>query len=536
MVAPAPMQQQRMIQDEDIYDAMSVQYNNEDQTPDDTTVASFIDDDRYDQSAPPTGRKRKRSPPPPALSQSDQAHIAYSDELLDYFMLSQASEPASRPEPPPNFNPDWTIDSEGHTALHWAAAMGDLDVMKQLRTFGANIDARNLRGETPLMRATLFTNCMDKNSMPRVVQELISTIASTDQFGSTAIHHAANLTCSRTKHHCARYYLDVILNKMTETMPADEIRAVLDKQDTNGATACHIAADNKARKCLRALMGRGASTDIPDIRGIRVESLIAELNEQRRVKEGNMSSSPFGPDSSRRNMSLSYPEPLDRTPRTDLNSVLVQARREAHHSEAAQTVANKITPAIVNKFQDLARSFDEELKEREGSEREARRILSQSQMELAGVQREIQQLNEGNEDEAPARQRNELNQLQHAQQRCISLVEQQQAILLSSLVSQKESEMPVNGVNGDLPNDDGTDEMVSLLEELRQEQEKRRHLVQEYVTALADRGTGEMAERYRMLTAKCVGMKEEEVDLQIDALLEVLEEDAGDESRARDEL
>ena len=31
-------------------------------------------------------------------------------------------------------------------------------------------------------------------------------------------------------------------------------------------------------------------------------------------------------------------------------------------------------------------------------------------------------------------------------------------------------------------------------------------------------------------------MKEEEVDLQIDALLEVLEEDAGDESRARDEL
>ena len=60
--------------------------------------------------------------------------------------------------------------------------------------------------------------------------------------------------------------------------------------------------------------------------------------------------------------------------------------------------------------------------------------------------------------------------------------------------------------------------------------------MEDYVIALADRGTGEMAERYRMLTAKCVGMKEEVVDLQIDALLEVLEEDAGDEGGAREEF
>lgn len=523
--------------DEDLYDAMSVQGYNEDQTPDDTTVASFMDEDRYDNSAPPTGgRKRKRSPGPPALSQNDQAHMAYADELLDYFMLSQASEPAHRPEPPPNFQPDWVIDTEGHTALHWAAAMGDLEVMKQLRSFGANPDCRNIRGETPLMRATLFTNCLDKQSMPRVVQELISTIASVDATGSTAIHHAAALTQSRNKHHCARYYLDVMLNKCVETMEQDEIRAILDKQDSNGCTACHIAARNKARKCLRALMGRGASTDIPDSMGIRVEMLIAELNATRRVPgPPPMSSSPFGPESGGRNMSLSYPEPSERTPRADLNSVLHQARREAHHSEAAQIVSSKITPAIVSKFQDLARSFDEELKEREGSEREARRILSQSQMELAGVQRQIQELTEGGEDEAPARQRNELSQLEHAQARCISLLEQQQAILLSALVSQKESELPTNGVNGDTltnGNQDGAadiHEMVELLESLRQEQVKRQQLVNECTLALADRGVGETADRYRKLTAKCLGLKDGEVDEQLDALLEVLEEDAGDE-------
>ena len=279
-------------------------------------------------------------------------------------------------------------------------------------------------------------------------------------------------------------------------------------------------------------MGRGASTDIPDMRGIRVETLIPELNATRRQPgPPPMSSSPFGPESGRRGMSLSYPEPSERTPRADLNSVLHQARREAHHSEAAQTVSSKITPAIVSKFQDLAKSFDEELKEREGSEREARRILSQSQMELAGVQRQIQELTDGNEEEAPARQRNELNQLQHAQARCISLVEQQQSILLSSLISQNECGL-TNGVNGDMVNGDSAtdvDEMLHLLEELRAEQERRQGLVKEYADALADRGENEAADRYRKLTAKCLGLPEEEVDRQVDALLEVLEQDAGDE-------
>ena len=43
------------------------------------------------------------------------------------------TQPAIRPDPPTNFQPNWPIDTERHTALHWAAAMGDIDVIKQLK-------------------------------------------------------------------------------------------------------------------------------------------------------------------------------------------------------------------------------------------------------------------------------------------------------------------------------------------------------------------------------------------------------------------
>lgn len=74
----------------------------------------------------------------------------YGDELLDYFLLSRNEHPAVKPEPPPNFQPNWPIDGQGHTSLHWAAAMGDVDVIKQLKRFNADSLARNSRGK-PLL-------------------------------------------------------------------------------------------------------------------------------------------------------------------------------------------------------------------------------------------------------------------------------------------------------------------------------------------------------------------------------------------------
>ncbi|KAK0629493.1 hypothetical protein B0T17DRAFT_188256 [Bombardia bombarda] len=148
-------------------------------TPDNLTVASasyMAEDDRYDTSQYSTQKKRKREEMM-IQNVTEQQHSMYGDELLDYFLLNrpESDRAAFRPDPPTNFQPDWPIDTDGHTALHWAAAMGDVEVIKQLKRFGANLYAQNTRGETPFMRAVAFTNCFERQTFPQVLKELFGT-------------------------------------------------------------------------------------------------------------------------------------------------------------------------------------------------------------------------------------------------------------------------------------------------------------------------------------------------------------------------
>ena len=47
-------------------------------------------------------------------------------------------------------------DILGRTPLHQAAAKGDLDIIKYLIKFGANVNSKTISGETPLMKAIAF--------------------------------------------------------------------------------------------------------------------------------------------------------------------------------------------------------------------------------------------------------------------------------------------------------------------------------------------------------------------------------------------
>jgi ankyrin repeat protein len=498
------------------YDNISAQLNDDESMPDDITVASasFMgDDDRYDASQPSTGhRKRKREEQ--AQNAIDQAHIVYSDELLDFFMLSaDAAAITPKPEPPPNYQPDWIIDTEGHTALHWASAMGDIEIMKQLKRFGATLNHPNVKGETPLMRAVLFTNCLDKQSMPGVVKELIASIDSVDYCGATALHHAAAVTTLRQKHHCARYYLDVVLNKMQEVLEPDHVRRILDAQDINGNTAIHIAAKNKARKCVRALMGRGASTDILNNENLTAEDLIQELNAHRKMERyAAASSSPFAPDSNHRR---SFQDAIGEDP----------AHQDVSHiSEAAMSIESKVTPLVLEKFHELARSFDEELKEKEESEKEARRILLATHDELEAIR--VQILDITYHDDPPEVHEQKLQHLAHLEKVVTSLIEEQQQIQLLARTQHEESKQNGHMSTGD----DDLAERLLLAREVNKQQEKRKMLVEKYRDALAMAGAGENGEKYRRLISKCVDQDVETMDENLDSLIDQLKQQENDRS------
>ncbi|RDL38938.1 DNA-binding of Mlu1-box binding protein MBP1 [Venustampulla echinocandica] len=516
-VAPA-----RVVEDD--YDNISAQLNDDESVADDTTVASasfMAEDDRYDISQASTGhRKRKREEQ--AQNALDQAHLSYADELLDYFMTSNLAMSAPRPEPPLNFQPDWIIDQDGHSALHWAAAMGDVDVVRQLKRFGANLAAKNARAETPLMRAVLFTNCKDKQTMPQVVHELLGTIEATDFCQATVLHHAAASTVSLTKHRAARYYLDVILNKMQEMFEPEHIQLIIDARDVDGNTAIHIAAKHGARKCIRALMGRGARTDIINNDRITAEILIQEVNEKHLRELHQGSSSPYAPvnppsqilatrDSADNNSADGYESPPHNTRKS---------KAQPHYSEAAMSVEKKVYPLIQEKFGELAKSFDEELKEKDTSEQEALRIVNTVHTELNEIRERI--LDTGMAADDPHTQNEVNSQLAPAEQNITSLIEQQQQLQLLSRANHEE-----NKSNGHvMPIEDDLTERLTLAKMLGEEQGRRQTLVALYRDALAVAGdVGEMGEVYRKVIADSVDVKYTEIDDEIDNILEAMQEE-----------
>lgn len=482
----------------------------DDDTPDNLTIASasyMAEDDRYDMSQMSTGhRKRKREEHMQDLT--EQQHSVYGDELLDYFLLSRNEQPAVKPDPPPNFQPNWLIDAENHTALHWASAMGDVDVIKQLKRFNAGIAVKNVRGETPFMRSVNFTNCYEKQTFPAVMKELFDTVDARDSAGCTVIHHAAVMKNGRVfSQSCSRYYLDNILNRLQETIDPGSFQQLLDLQDSDGNTALHLAAQRSARKCIRALLGRNASTTIPNNEGVRAEDLIMEINASKKERGPARSSSPFAPDSQKH------------TSFRDAFAESKSARKppQSFQSAAATTVQSRISPLILEKFQDLAKSYDEEWHDKDVAEVEARRILNNTQTELNSIHQQIAELEAQLEPEDVASKiMSDANMAKH---QVLSLITHQNRLHISQAV-----EGELNRMNGE--ENESYEERLQLARQLSQMLNDQRQAETDYVDALSMIGTGDKIEKYRKLLKRCLDPKDGEMlDTNLESVIEMMEEE-----------
>lgn len=510
--------------------------------PDDVTVASGSWYDDYPDANNPnnhnhlmSGRKRKRTDD--ILSIPDQQHQLWADELLDYFMLQEpVNDPFHRPPtPPPQVDLDRPIDDKGHTALHWAAAMGDLDVVKSLIHRGAKIDTPSNNGETPLMRAVIFTNNFDKKTMDKLAQWLVETVPNTEWFGSTVFHHIAATTSSKSKYACARYYLDCILNKMAERYDPHFITSILNKTDRNGDTAITIAARNGARKCVRSLIGRNAAVDIQNDVGETADELIVQLNHRRRNRA--LSSSPFQMDTSFHS-ALNLPRHNDSTVDTHIHNPLTSSVMSTatiipqqvvpHKSEAATALTQQIFPLLLSKSENLAKALDAEMGEREVEVSEAERVVAIRKEEIETLKKARVELAvrdaqlEGEDGDFDLRLERELANLR---EECEGWMEEEQARELEHLVQQERSKaadaaMDMDGE--DLPRD-----KMALMRKLKLLHQERQRLVSEVVDHQSAAGLGERQADYRRLISGALGVEDKDIEAMLPDIVAELEETHG---------
>src|SRR6185312_9884649 len=91
----------------------------------------------------------------------------------------------------PDLNVDLPMDAHGHTALHWAAALGRVQLLELLLSRGADLCKVNNDGESALIRAVLVTHSYELQTFPALLEILTKTIGLADKKNRTVFHHIA---------------------------------------------------------------------------------------------------------------------------------------------------------------------------------------------------------------------------------------------------------------------------------------------------------------------------------------------------------
>lgn len=106
---------------------------------------------------------------------------------------------------------DIPLDSTGSAAIHWAASLARVPLIRALITKGASIYRVNHSGESALVRGCFVTNNFDQFSFPQLLNLLHPTIPIVDNNGRTILHHIAVKSGMKGRSADSRYYLHCLL-------------------------------------------------------------------------------------------------------------------------------------------------------------------------------------------------------------------------------------------------------------------------------------------------------------------------------------
>lgn len=203
----------------------------------------------------------------------------------------------------PNFSLDVPIDPTGHTALHWAACLGQIILVRDLIRYGANPLRASYEGESALVRSVLVTNNYDTKNFSKLLDLLYPNLILVDKKKRSVLHHIALTAGIKDRAVASKYYLECLIDWVktkgtsnpeeeeeegsrgkepdsTESSEAKKqgegklsydnfVKNIVNLQDNNGDTALNIAARVGNRSIVELLLDFGASPFIPNRAGLR---------------------------------------------------------------------------------------------------------------------------------------------------------------------------------------------------------------------------------------------------------------------------
>jgi ankyrin repeat protein len=185
---------------------------------------------------------------------------------------------------------DMPIDNSSNTALHWAATLARVSLMRLLVSKGANMFRGNAAGQTPLMSAVSVNNGLDHSCFPETLEILAPLIELRDSLGRTILHHIAVTCAIKGRAASSKYYLEALLEYLVRSninnsqsnsfvdgpsqygKPIGLMRfmqEMVNARDKSGNTALNLAARIGNRNIISQLMEVQADPTIPNHKGTR---------------------------------------------------------------------------------------------------------------------------------------------------------------------------------------------------------------------------------------------------------------------------
>ncbi|KAL2753104.1 hypothetical protein ACRALDRAFT_1036550 [Sodiomyces alcalophilus JCM 7366] len=424
------------------------------------------------------------------------------------------------------FELDMPIDHQYHTALHWAATLSRMPLLKALVSAGANPFRVNAMGETALMRACVVTNSMDHGSFPDLLEVLGATIEVRDSKGRTVLHHIAMTSAVKGRNAASRYYLESLLEWVVRQgsvpTPADVPNAeggdaapassqsqhqkmgigrfmteVVNVQDSSGDTALNIAARIGNRSIISQLLEVHADPHIANRAGLcpldfGIGDGVADLGdgEQRLEQDGPLAS-----------------------------------------VKPTKGTIEDVLASITHLLNESNQTFQAEIKARQASLDSLHASLRTGSTQLSESRRTLESLQQTVRKQQLARQK--VANLSHArEEEQVRLAQEQNRTGRDSEAAAWETELGavLEAAGEGTGNDASAAGLLPTAAVLRARITavgNRRDATRKMAQALRGRSR-DVEVQYRRVVAMCTGVPEDEVDAVVDGLLRAVESEKGD--------
>lgn len=233
----------------------------------------------------------------------------YRPILMSVFLNSETQklpELLTSSSKPSDFDANLVIDDQGHTSVHWASALGRINVLHLLYQANADLRKLNYSGESALIRSVLVTNNFDRDTFYDLLNLLHPCIPLTDRKGRTIIHHIILTSGIKGRLQASLYYLDNLLEFMSKN--GMNSSALIDVQDKNGDTALNIATRIGHIQLMEQLLAAGADSQLPNRAGLRPVDFAIEDPSMEAVLYGKNLPNKRNPDLSASNTRYQRPD------------------------------------------------------------------------------------------------------------------------------------------------------------------------------------------------------------------------------------